>query len=113
MFEPGDNQNRDFEDSRKHRASNLDSEQNLDNIDANLSPKNVAVRKKQLEQMFTRLITFGLAFGAVLGIVTYYLIGKFGLNKKPYQLEQEKIEREKQDQAFFSEITIFPTIKDS
>ena len=64
MFESGDNLNRD-------RTSDLESEKNLDNknsdnIDANLSAKNVAIRKKQLEKMFVKLIVFGLAFGAVL-----------------------------------------------
>jgi hypothetical protein len=102
MFEPPDNLNRD-------RKLDLDSEKNLDNIDTNLSAKNIAIRKKQLEKIFVRLIVFGLAFGTVLGIGTYFLLTKLGLNKKPYQLEQEKIEREKQ-QAFFPEITTFFTI---
>ena len=113
MFEPGDNLDRDFEDSRRRRTSNFDSEQNIENIDSNLSVKNVAIRKKQLEQLFIRLIVFGLAFGTVIGIVTYYLIGKFGLNKKPYQIEQERIEQEKQQQAFFPEIIEFPSIRES
>ena len=113
MFEPGDNLNRDFEDSSKHRPADSDLEQNFDKIDVNLSAKNVAIRKKQLEQLFIRLITFGLAFGTALGIITYYLMDRFGLNKKPYQIEQEKIEQEKQQQAFFPEITVFPTINES
>jgi hypothetical protein len=102
MFEPEDNLNRD-------RTPNLDLEKNLDNIDVNLSAKNIAIRKKQLEKIFVRLIVFGLAFGTVLGIGTYFLLTKLGLNKKPYQLEQERIEREKQ-QAFFPKITTFPAI---
>ena len=111
MFESGNSSNDDYKNSSEN--SSLESEQNLDNIDANLSAKNVAIRKKQLEKIFTKLIVFGLAFGAVLGIGAYYLISKLGLNKKPFQLEQEKIERENQQQAFFSEITVFPTIKDT
>ena len=111
MFESGNSSNDDYKNSSEN--SSLESEQNLDNIDANLSAKNVAIRKKQLEKIFTKLIVFGLAFGAVLGIGAYYLISKLGLNKKPFQLEQEKIERENQQQAFFSEITVFPTIEDT
>ncbi len=113
MFESGDNSNHNYDANSKGSFSNLDSEQNLDNIDANLSAKNVAIRKKQLEQLFVRLIAFGLAFGAILGIGTYYLINRFGLNKKPYQLEQEKIELEKQEQASFPKISAFPYIPES
>jgi len=108
MFEPQDNSSRD-------RKPNLDSDKNLDSIDANLSAKNVAIRKKQLEKLFFRLIVFGLAFGTVLGISTYLILKKLGLDKKPYQLEQEKIEREKQkqEQASFPEIITFPRIRKS
>lgn len=107
MFDPGDNFN--SKDSRL----NSDVEKNLDNIDANLSAKSVAIRKKQLEKLFTRLIAFGLACGAVLGIGTYYLLSRLGLDKKPYELEQERIEREQrqeQQQAFFPDITTFPDV---
>ena len=107
MFEPQNN----FDPQ-----NNLESEKNIDNIDANISSKNVAIRKKQLEKIFTKLIVFGLALGAVLGIGTYFLLSKLGLNKKPYQLEQERIERERkeqeQEQAFFSAIDIFPRISE-
>lgn len=107
MFQPEDDINRD-------RLSDLAKEKNLDSIDANLSTKNVARRKQQLESIFIKLIAFGLACGAVLGIGTYYLLTKLGLNKKPYQLEQERIEKEKQQvpqqQAMFQEIARFPPI---
>lgn len=111
MFESGDNVNRDS-------MVDLKSEKNLDNIDANLSTKNVAIRKKQLEKIFVKLIVFGLAFGTVLGIGTYYLLSKLGLGKKPYQLEQEKIEQEKikqkqEEQAFLPTIDTFPCIPES
>jgi len=70
--------------------------QDLDSIDANISAESVSVRKKQLESIFTKLIIFGLTLGTVLGLGAYYLLHRFGLTKKPYQLEQERIEREKQ-----------------
>lgn len=113
MFESGDNSNQSYEANSRRSLSNLESEQNLENIDANLSAKNVAIRKKQLEQLFVRLVAFGLAFGAILGVGTYYLINRFGLNKKPYQLELEKIELEKQEQASFPKISAFPYIPKS
>ena len=110
MFESEDNSNHNYEANSKLPRWNLESEQNLEKIDANLSAKNVAIRKRQLEKLFVRLVALGLAFGAILGIGTYYLINRFGLNKKPYQLEQEKIELEKQEQANFPKISVFPLI---
>ena len=102
MFQPEDNLSGDLN-------PDLDSEKNLDNVDANVSPKNVAQRKQQLQKMFTKLIIFGLAFGAVLGVGAYFLINKLGLNKKPYQIEQERIE---QQQTFLNETSSFPRIGD-
>ncbi len=108
MFSPEDNPNSDRD---------INSEQNIDNIDANLSPKNVAIRKKQLEDIFIKLIAFGLAVGAVLGVGAYFIISKLGLNKKPYEIEQEKREQQqkeiKQEQAFFPQIDDFPRIPQS
>lgn len=95
MFQPQD----DFNQDRSQNAQNNSSDPNLDNIDANISTESVAVRKKQLESIFIKLIVFGLAVGAVLGIGAYYLLHKFGMTKKPYQLEQEKIERREQNPA--------------
>lgn len=111
MFRPEDDINRD-------RFSDPETEKNLDNIDANISAKNVARRKQQLESIFLKLIAFGLACGAVLGVGAYYLINKLGLNKKPYQLEQERIEKEQQrnvpqEQAMFQQFDTFPRISKS
>ena len=115
MFESGDNRNNDL---NSDRLDNLESEKNMDNIDANISPENLAIRKKQLEKILVRLIAFGLACGTVLGIGTYYLLSKLGLNKKPYELEQERMEREKQkrkkqEQISFQTISTFPHIPKS
>jgi hypothetical protein len=90
MFQSED----DFNQDQAQNARNNPADPNLASIDADLSSESVAVRKKQLESIFFKLIIFGLAFGTVLGIGAYYLLHKFGLTKKPYQLEQEKIERE-------------------
>ncbi len=79
MFQPEDNSN---------------SDQNLANIDANISTKNIAARKKQIESVFIKLIAVGLAFGAVLGIGGVYLLNQLGLTKKPDQIEQERIQQE-------------------
>jgi len=82
MYQPEDDYN-------VNSSRNPDSNINREKMDANLSPKNVAVRKKQLEKIFTKLIAIGLSIGAVLGVGTYYLLNKLGLTKKPYQIEQE------------------------
>ena len=98
MYQPEDNPNRDLD---------LNSENNLDNIDANVSPQNVAKRKQQLENIFVKLIAFGLAAGAIFGVGAYYIINKLELNKKPYEIEQEKREQQRereQEQASFSPI---------
>ena len=92
MFNPENDPNQDLaQNSRSDR-----SDPNLDNVDANVSPESVAVRKKQLEGIFSKLIIFGLTLGTVLGLTAYYLLNRFGLTKKPYQLEQERIEQEQQ-----------------
>ncbi|MEY2833371.1 MAG: hypothetical protein RLZZ574_2630 [Cyanobacteriota bacterium] len=111
MFQSED----DFNQDRSQNAQNNSSDPNVDNIlnniDANLSVESVAVRKKQLENIFIKLIVFGLALGTVLGIGAYYLLHKFGLTKKPYQLEQEKIEREEQNPATSTQkINDFPAL---
>jgi hypothetical protein len=94
MFQSED----DFPQDPSQNAPNSASEPNLnlDSIDANLSIESVTVRKKQLESVFLKLIILGLTLGTILGISAYYLLHKFGLTKKPYQLEQEKIERERE-----------------
>lgn len=111
MFQPEDDINRD-------RPSDINTERNLDNIDANISTQNVARRKQQLESIFFKLIAFGLACGAVLGVGAYYLINKLGLNKKPYELEPEKIEQKQQQkipqqQTMFQKFETFPRISEA
>ena len=105
MFQPDD----DFNADQSENVSKNYSKQNLDNIDANLSPESVAFRKKQLEKIFTKLIIFGLALGTILGIGAYYLLHRFGLTKKPYQLEQERIEREQKSSPPVNEIKASPS----
>ncbi|MGB5634305.1 MAG: hypothetical protein WBM86_16205 [Waterburya sp.] len=103
MFQPEDDSNQD-------PWQKSESNKNLENIDSHISPESLAVRKKQLESIFIKLIAMGLALGAVLGGGAYYLLHKLGLTKKPYQLEQEKIEPEKQPQTPVPEIKTFPRI---
>ena len=94
MFQPEDDLNRDLNQNRSS-----ESDENLDRIDSNLSAESVAFRKKQLESIFKKLIIFGLALGTVLGVTAYYLLHKFGMTKKPYELEQERIEREREQES--------------
>lgn len=103
MFQPEN-------DSHQDPLTKNNLAKNLDNIDANLSTDNIAIRKKQLESIFIKLIAIGLAFGTVLGLGAYYLLHKFGLTKKPYQIEQEKIEQEKQPQIPVQKSEAFPRI---
>lgn len=105
MFQPEDNSN-------PNRPQNIASDQNLDNIDANISTKNVAARKKQIESVFIKLIAVGLTLGTVLGIGGVYLLNKLGLTKKPEQIEQERIEPE-QSQDSVDQVYLFPSMPKS
>ena len=105
MFQPEDDLNKDL----TQNTPNNNSDPNLDNLDTNVSSESIAVRKKQLEGIFTKLIIFGLATGTVLGLIAYYLLNRFGLTKKPYQLEQEKIERDRESPAEVEKINYFPS----
>ena len=87
MYQPED-------DFNSNTSRDIDSERNIDKIDANLSAKNVATRKKQLEKIFIKLIAIGLSLGAILGVGTYYLLDKLGLTKKPYQIKQEQLQQQ-------------------
>ena len=86
MFQPNDKSNID--------PQGTSSDPNLERIDAKVSTENVAARKKNIENVFIKLIVIGLAVGAILGVGAYFLLNKLGLTKKPYQIEQERIERE-------------------
>ena len=103
MYQPED-------DLNFNNPQNIDPNNNKDNLDNDLSAKNVATRKKQLEKIFTKLIIFGLSLGAILGVGTYFLLNKLGLTKKPYQIEQEKLEQQKNDNDSYEQIKHFPTI---
>ena len=92
MFHPENDPNQDLAQNQ----SRDNSAPNLDNIDTNVSAESVAVRKKQLEGIFTKLIIFGLTLGTILGITAYYLLKRLGMTEKPKQLEQERIERDRQ-----------------
>ena len=104
MFQPEENLHKELAQD----SENDDPNRNIDQIDANISAESVAVRKKQLENIFTKLIVFGLALGTVLGLGAYYLLHRFGLTKKPYQLEQERLEREQDSSAPLEKINHFP-----
>ena len=104
MFNSEDDLNRDLSQNKLPKSANPD----LDKIDANVSAESVALRKKQLEDIFTKLIIFGLTLGTILGLTAYYLLHRFGLTKKPYQLEQEKIEREREVKPDVEQIDGFP-----
>lgn len=105
MFQPEDNSN-------PNRPQNIASDQNLDNIDANISTKNVAARKQQIESVFIKLIAIGLTLGTVLGIGGVYLLNKLGLTKKPQQIEQERIQPE-QPQDPVDQVYLFPSMPKS
>ena len=91
MFQPNDkidptpSENTDVE---------LDTENNLENIDHNVSPRKVAAHKNQIEKVFIKLIASGLIFGAILSVGAYFLLNKLGLTKKPYEIERERIEQQ-------------------
>ena len=96
MFDSGNDPNGDL----TQNPTGDRSDPNLDNVD--VSPDSVAVRKKQLESIFSKLIIFGLTLGTILGLTAYYLLNRFGMTKKPYQIEQERIEQERIEQELES-----------
>ena len=112
MFQPDDKLNVDSSNnpSPNDPLQNIDSQKDLDNIDAKVSAKNVTARKNNIEKVFVKLIAIGLAVGAILGVGAYYLINKLGLNKKPYQIEQKRIERE---QTPLEGASVFPLSESS
>ncbi|MEM8722011.1 MAG: hypothetical protein AAGE84_22410 [Cyanobacteria bacterium P01_G01_bin.39] len=106
MFQSNDNNNLES-------PQNNDSAKNFDQIDANISAKNVAVRKQQIANIFVKLIAIGLAVGAVLGSGAYYLLHKFGMTKKPNQFKQERIEPEVQSEKSLPDVQALPIIPKS
>ena len=108
MFQPNDKINPSPSDNTNLE---LDAENNLENIDRDVSPRKVAAHKNQIEKIFIKLIAFGLIFGAVLSIGAYFLLNKLGLTKKPYEIEQERIEQ--QSSPSLEEIRAVPRIPKS
>ena len=92
MFQPNDKI-----DPTPSENTNVDlnaDNNNLENIDHNVSPRKVAAHKNQIEKVFVKLIVFGLIFGAILSVGAYFILNKLGLTKKPYEIEREKIEQQ-------------------
>ncbi|MEM7590987.1 MAG: hypothetical protein AAF383_05625 [Cyanobacteria bacterium P01_A01_bin.83] len=106
MFPLDDNNNLDS-------SQNNDSAKNFDQIDTNISAKNVAARKQQIANIFIKLIAIGLAVGAVLGSGAYYLLHKFGMTRKPNQFNQERIKPEVQPENSLPDVQAVPTIPKS
>ena len=103
MFQPDDKIDPvPSQDSNAKANNNAD----LNNVDSNVSPKKVAAHKNQIEKVFIKLIVFGLITGAILSVGAYYLLNKFGLTKKPYEREPERIER--QQSPSLDEIRMVP-----
>lgn len=86
MFHSDDKSNIDPE--------NIGSDPKFDQDNANVSSKNVAARKKNIESVFFKLIVIGLAVGAVLSVGAYFLLNKLGLTTSPEQMEQQRIEQQ-------------------
>lgn len=109
MFQPNDKIN---PDPSQNLDLELDTEKNLDKIDRNVSSKDIAERKKQIGKVFIKLIAFGLIFGAILSVGAYYLLNKFGLTKKPYEIERERIEQQERSPSL-EEIRAVPSFPKS
>ena len=108
MFQPNDK----IDPSPSENTNvELNAENNLENIDHNVSPRKVAAHKNQIEKIFVKLIAFGLIFGAILSVGAYFLLNKLGLTKKPYEIEQERIEP--QSSPSLEEIRTVPDIPKS
>ena len=58
----------------------------------NLSVKSIVTRQEELKRLFTWLVGLGIGLGVVVAIVIVIAIQKFGLAKKPYEVETEPLE---------------------
>ena len=82
------------DDKSNINPENIGSDPKFDRNNANVSPENVAARKKGIESLFFKLIVIGLTVGAILSVGAYFLLDKLGLTRSPEQMEQERIEQQ-------------------
>ena len=78
-FEPNDELTNDSSNQKLKNENNPD----------NLSTKSLVQRKKQLEKLFIYLIGFGVGLGLVLALLVMLVLNRFGLTKKPYEIESQ------------------------
>ncbi|MDJ0533389.1 MAG: hypothetical protein QNJ70_12970 [Xenococcaceae cyanobacterium MO_207.B15] len=81
----------DFDFETNDELTNDSSNQKLknENNPDNLSTKSLVQRKKQLEKLFIYLIGFGVGLGLVLALLVMLVLNRFGLTKKPYEIESQ------------------------
>ncbi|MDJ0743582.1 MAG: hypothetical protein QNJ32_09480 [Xenococcaceae cyanobacterium MO_167.B27] len=81
----------DFDFEANDDLNNDSSNQELtdENNFNNLSTKSLVQRKKQLEKLFIYLIGFGVGLGLVLALLLMIVLNRFGLTKKPYEIESQ------------------------
>ena len=95
MFQPPDNFDTNPFANRGSKDRKLDnlSPEELDNI----SPENLAYRKNELSKILLWLVAFGLGLGIIVAIIIAIAMTKFGLTKRPHELEPKPIKPQQEN----------------
>ena len=88
--------------SNKEKKSNNLSPEELDNV----SPEDLAYRKKELSKILFWLMGLGLGLGIIIAIIIAIAMNKLGLTKRPHELEPKPVRprQEKVDQIWFNNL---------
>ncbi len=65
-------------------------ETNIHEDNENISAESLLARKKQLKRFLIILMSIGVSLGLLLSVVVIIVLNKLGLNKKPYELNQQQ-----------------------
>ncbi|RMD72359.1 MAG: hypothetical protein D6822_01435 [Cyanobacteria bacterium J149] len=87
MFEPEPN-NFDLETIAKQSRPTIEEDLNSDLTD--ISPENIAQRKKILARLFFLLLGLGIGIGLILSIVLVTVLNHFGILGEPEPIQPEQ-----------------------
>ena len=106
MFEPPEdfdsNLNPFANRSNKAKKSTNLSPEELENV----SPEDLAYRKKELSKILLWLMGLGLGLGIIVAIIVVIAMNKLGLTKRPHELEPKPVRprQEKVDQIWLKNL---------
>ena len=106
MFQPPE----DFDSNLNPFANRSNKEKKSPNLSPeeleNVSPEDLAYRKKELSKILLWLMGFGLGLGLIVAIIVAIAMNKLGLTKRPYELEPKPVKprQEKVDQIWLKNL---------